>query len=252
MDRLWDERDSCYAVSDAGETVINAALCTIHAQARAAGMAPLDRTHHALLEAWVERVLLGYWRHAGFLNWDSGLGLTRWQIGKTFAFAQQGLLAIAKSPQFHSRNEFGPWAKYLLDQGFVLYQRWAKEDGDGLFAPPFLNDAHAERGGGQAGKWLFAVRMAVNAARAIDLGLGTAKAAVPKPFYAFDPDSAASPSRRPPTRRRCWETTVGPCRTAASRSPGCTTPTGVRSRPSAARRRAGSASSCATRATARC
>ena len=70
----------------------------------------------------------------------------------------------------------------------MLYQRWAKEDGDGLFAPPFLNNTHAERGGGQAGKWLFAVRMAVNAARAIDLGLGTAKAVVPKPFYAFDPD----------------------------------------------------------------
>ncbi len=159
-----------------------------HAQARQAGMAPLDRNHHALLEAWVERTLMGYWTHAGFLNWDSGLGLTRWQIGKTFAFAQQGLLAIAKSPQFHSRPEFAPWAKYLLDQGFVLYQRWAREDGDGLLAPPFLNDAHAQRGGGQDGKFLFAVRMAVNAARAIDLGLGTAKAVVPKPFYAFDPD----------------------------------------------------------------
>ncbi len=159
-----------------------------HRQARVAGMAPLDRNHHALLEAWVERVLMGYWTHAGFLNWDSGLGLTRWQIGKTFAFAQQGLIAIANSPQFHSRPEFAPWAKYLLDQGFVLYQRWAREDGDGLFAPPFLNDAHAERGGGQAGKWLFAVRMAVNAARAIDLGMGTAKAVVPKPIYAFDPD----------------------------------------------------------------
>ena len=159
-----------------------------HAQARRAGMAPLTRSHHALLEAWVERTLMGYWTHAGFLNWDSGLGLTRWQIGKTFAFAQQGLLAIAKSPQFHSRAEFAPWAKYLLDQGFGLYQRWAREDGDGLFAPPFLNDAHAQRGGGQAGKFLFAVRMAVNAARAIDLGLGTAKAVVPRPFYSFDPD----------------------------------------------------------------
>ncbi len=69
-----------------------------HAQARAAGMAPLPRADHAMLEAWVERVLLGYWTHAGFLNWDSGLGLDRWQIGKTFAFAQQGLIAIAKSP----------------------------------------------------------------------------------------------------------------------------------------------------------
>jgi hypothetical protein len=159
-----------------------------HAQARAAGMAPLERGQHATLEAWVERVLLGYWTHSGFLNWDSGLGLDRWQIGKTYAFAQQGLIAIAKSPQFHSNPAFGPWAKYLLDQGYVLYQRWAREDGDGLFAPPFLNAAHAQRGGGQAGKWLFAVRMAVTAARAIDLGLGRAKAARPGPFYAFDPD----------------------------------------------------------------
>ena len=33
MDRLWDERDACYVISGAGETVINAALCTIHAVA---------------------------------------------------------------------------------------------------------------------------------------------------------------------------------------------------------------------------
>ena len=181
-------RDHPFNVDSAEYANITIHFLLFHAQARAAGMAALERNHHALLEAWVERVLMGYWTHAGFLNWDSGLGLTRWQIGKTFAFAQQGLIAIAKSPQFHSRPEFGPWAKYLLDRGFVLYQRWAEEDGDGLFAPPFLNDAHAERGGGQAGKWLFAVRMAVNAARAVDLDLGKAKAVVPKPFYAFDPD----------------------------------------------------------------
>ena len=78
-----------------------------YARARAAGMPALPRGDREVLTAWVERVLLGYWTHSGFLNWDSGLGLKRWQIGKTFAFAQQGLLAIARADDFHARPSSG-------------------------------------------------------------------------------------------------------------------------------------------------
>ena len=133
-------------------------------------------------------MLLGYWTHSGFLNWDSGLGLKRWQIGKTFAFAQQGLLAIARADDFHARPEFGAWAKYFFDRGLGLYTRWADEEGGGTLAPAWLNGVHAEVGGGDASKILFGARMAANAARAIDLGLGERAAQQPPPFYAYDPD----------------------------------------------------------------
>jgi hypothetical protein len=132
--------------------------------------------------------LLGYWTHSGFLNWDSGLGLHRWQIGKTFAFAQQGLLAIARADDFHARPEFGAWAKFFFDRGLALYTRWADEEGGGTLAPAWLNGVHAEVGGGDGSKILFGARMAANAARAVDLGLGERRAQQPPPVYAYDPD----------------------------------------------------------------
>jgi hypothetical protein len=46
----------------------------------------------------------------------------------------------------------------------------------------------AEVGGGDQSKILFGARMAANAARAIDLGLGEREALEPPPFYAYDPD----------------------------------------------------------------
>ena len=159
-----------------------------YARARAAGMPALPRGDRDVLTAWVERVLLGYWTHSGFLNWDSGLGLKRWQIGKTFAFAQQGLLAIARADDFHARPEFGAWAKYFFDRGLALYTRWADEEGGGTLAPAWLNGVHAEVGGGDASKILFGARMAANAARAIDLGLGERAAQQPPPVYGYDPD----------------------------------------------------------------
>jgi hypothetical protein len=159
-----------------------------YARARGAGMAALPRADRELLTAWVERVLLGYWTHSGFLNWDSGLGLKRWQIGKTFAFAQQGLLAMARAEEFHARPEMGGWAKYMFDRGLSLYTRWADEEGGGTLAPAWLNGVHAEVGGGDQSKILFGARMAANAARAIDLGLSERDAVEPPPFYAYDPD----------------------------------------------------------------
>jgi hypothetical protein len=159
-----------------------------YGRARAAGMPALPRSDRELLTAWVERVLFGYWTHGGFLNWDSGLGLKRWQIGKTFAFAQQGLLAIARAEEFHSRPEMGGWAKYMFDRGLGLYARWADEEGGGTLAPAWLNGVHAELGGGDASKILFGARMAANAARAIDLDLAEREAVEPPPFYAYDPD----------------------------------------------------------------
>jgi hypothetical protein len=242
-----------------------------YARARAAGMPALPRGDHDVLTAWVERVLLGYWTHSGFLNWDSGLGLKRWQIGKTLAFAQQGLLAIARADDFHARPEFGAWAKFFFDRGLGLYTRWADEEGGGTLAPAWLNGVHAEVGGGDASKILFGARMAANAARAIDLGLGEQAAQQPPPVYAYDPDIGrlavstpsystaascamwpiASPTRAMPTRRRSSASTpVAPWPRPTSASSRCTASAPSTSRARGPCRRPGAraaASTCSSR-----
>ncbi|HSD79790.1 MAG TPA: hypothetical protein VLB47_03985, partial [Solirubrobacteraceae bacterium] len=156
-------------------------------RARRAGMPPLPKADKDLLKAWVERIVMGYWTHSGFLNWDSGLGLGRWQIGKTFAFAQQGLLALALATSFHTRREFGGWAKFFLDRGFGLYRQWAVDERD-VLAPAWLNGIHSFRGGAESDRILFAVRTAANAVRAVDLGIARRDAIEPPPIYAYDPD----------------------------------------------------------------
>jgi hypothetical protein len=154
------------------------------ARARAGGMRPLPGRSTRLLRAWASRLLTGAWTHAGYLNWDTGHGRLRRHSGQYWAFAQQGLLAIAASPELWSRPAYGSWAKALFDRGLELYERWAVEAG-GALAPrlPFgVWSAHRDQD-------LYAARMAANAARAVVLGLGRVRATDPPPLYAFDRDS---------------------------------------------------------------
>ena len=101
-----------------------------HEQAVRAGMALLAPEHYRLLRAWVEHIVCAYWTHGGYLNWDTGYGFKRWHAGRTWALAQQGLLAIAVSPRFHTRPEIGSWAKYMFDRGLALYERLSREAAD--------------------------------------------------------------------------------------------------------------------------
>ena len=133
-----------------------------------------------LLRAWVTRLLAGSWTHAGYLNWDTGHGWQRWHSGQYWAFAQQGLLAIATAPRFWARPDHGRWAKALFDRGLLLYERWAREGGGIAAQNPFdVRSAHRDHD-------LYLTRIAANAARAIVLGLGTRRAVDPPPLYAYD------------------------------------------------------------------
>ncbi|HEV2820018.1 MAG TPA: hypothetical protein VGW11_05880 [Solirubrobacteraceae bacterium] len=161
-----------------------------HRQARAAGMTPLSGHARRVLEAWVQRTLLGYWTHAGYLNWDTGFGLRRAHTGKTWMLAQQGLLAIALSPEFHHHESYGGWAKSFHDSGLALYDRWldaAQDRADFLVDPSLFG--LAERGQDASARSLFAARVAANAARAVWLGLDQKRAQTPPPLYSFDPDN---------------------------------------------------------------
>lgn len=156
-------------------------------QALAAGMEPLPSWSVGVLRSWAWRVLYGYWTHAGYLNWDTGLGSRRRYIGKVFALAQQGLLAIARTPTVWHASTMSAHARWFFDRGLELYERWAEEDPNGLApAVQFGDRAHPQSEDSQT---LFAARMASNAAQAIALGLGSVKAQPPPPVYSFDPDT---------------------------------------------------------------
>ena len=76
-------------------------------QARDAGMPALDSGRADVVRAWSERVLTGYWTHAGYLNWDTGLGFKRWHQGKKLGLSQAALLGIAVCPEL-APNQRGP------------------------------------------------------------------------------------------------------------------------------------------------
>ena len=85
--------------------------------------------------------MCAYWTHGGYLNWDTGYGFKRWHAGRTWALAQQGLLAIAATPRFHPRPELGGWAKHMFDRGLALYERLSQAAADGKgIAPSNLYD----------------------------------------------------------------------------------------------------------------
>jgi len=159
-----------------------------HAQARRAGAARLSGHAQRVLQAWVERVLCGYWTHAGYLNWDSGFGLKRMHVGKTWGLAHQGLLAIALAPEFHRFEAFAGWAKHFYDAGLATFGRLLDAEGADDFPDASLFDL-AQRGQDSSARNLWAARMAAHAVRAVDWELTGVKADRPPPLYAFDPDS---------------------------------------------------------------
>jgi hypothetical protein len=157
-------------------------------QALRAGMTPIAPEQIVLLKAWIEHILYAYWTHGGYLNWDTGYGFKRWHAGRTWAFAQQGLLAIASAPRFHNTPEMRSWAKYFFDRGLALYVRLSASAPDGRgIAPANLYDVKVDPLGPSI-RELFAARMQANAARAVALELAAAPASPPPPLYSFDGD----------------------------------------------------------------
>jgi hypothetical protein len=154
-------------------------------QARQAGMPALDRARAAVVQAWAERVLAGYWTHSGYMNWDTGLSFKRWHQGKKFGLAQAALLGIAVCPELRPSEVHGAWAKHILEQGFGLFGSWIDRD-RGLppanaFDVPSIDDDVDSAA-------LAAARLQANAAQALLLELDQAPSEEPPPLYAYDPD----------------------------------------------------------------
>ena len=60
--------------------------------------------------------------------------------GKTWAYAQQGLLAIASASRFQRDPRYRAWAKTMFDRGLDLYDRMG---GDGRLAASNLSGVAA-------------------------------------------------------------------------------------------------------------
>ena len=149
------------------------------------GMDPLLPRQRAALLAWVERVLCGYFTHAGYLNWDTGASFRRWHQSTKFTLAQNALLGIATTPSLQPAPEHGRWARYLFDRGLGLFDRWS-HGGEELPPPVLFGVTHTP--GGLSEARVSAARIQANAARAAALGLGALPSEAPPPLYAYDPD----------------------------------------------------------------
>ena len=160
-------------------------LLRFYNQARRAGMAPLSRAGRSLVRRWERRAIAGYWTHAGYLNWDTGLGFERWHQAKKLGLAQQALIGIAQTRSLQPGSEWGRWAKAMLDRGLQFYERLPVGEG-GLPDPVLFKLFTVPQSVGSAR--LAAARLEANAARALEAGLGRMRSAAPPPLYAFDPD----------------------------------------------------------------
>jgi hypothetical protein len=152
--------------------------------ALALGMPPLPPRSTALLSAWVSRLLAGSWTHAGYLNWDTSRGFKRWHSGQYWAFALQGLQAIAISPRFWQDSRDGAWAKSMFDHALALYRRLADEN-HSEFAPRLMFGVDTRMKDSAFFRW----RILADAARAVGLGMGSLPSATPPPLYAYDADT---------------------------------------------------------------
>ena len=60
------------------------------------------------MREWITRVVSGYWTHAGYMNWDSGLGFNRWHQGKKLGLTQEALVGLASSDTLLPERQVGP------------------------------------------------------------------------------------------------------------------------------------------------
>ena len=114
-------------------------------EAKANGV-QLSAQQRKVLRAWSKRALSAYFTHSGYPNWDTGLYLERWHLGRYWAWALGGLFAIMLNDE-QGDDADAATAKYLFDRAFATYTRWAEPAGPGGAADADLSrqeQAHAQ------------------------------------------------------------------------------------------------------------
>ena len=156
-------------------------------------MRPLPGSLVNVARRWQTRVLYGDWTHAGYLNWDTGLGFERWHLRRYWAWAAEGLVTIATARRLRASPAVAAQAKQTLDAALRLYLRFRSDASSGSMSTSFgVLSTAADAVGDQR---LVPARFAAIAARAATAGLGKA-AATPSRARRL----RLRPRRQPPGR----------------------------------------------------
>ena len=151
------------------------------------GMRPLPGSLVNVARRWQTRVLYGDWTHAGYLNWDTGLGFERWHLRRYWGWAAEGLVTIATARRLRASPAVAGEAKQTLDAALRLYLSFRSDASSGSMSTSFgVLSTAADAVGDQR---LVPARFAAIAARAATAGLGKAAATPRAPaVYGYDPD----------------------------------------------------------------
>lgn len=95
-----------------------------------AGMRPLNGGQIARLRAWSRHILLGTWTHAGYLNWDSGLGTSRRHIRQYWGFALDSLVRSAGPGALLGTASQRNHVRFVAERGLRTFRQSAW-DGSG-------------------------------------------------------------------------------------------------------------------------
>ena len=135
-----------------------------------------------VLKAWSKRAISAYFTHSGYLNWDTGLYLDRWHLGRYWAWSLGGLFAIMLNDEQGDAND-AKHAKWLFDRALATYTRWAKLAGQAVPQTPTypVKSTLTPNPPDMAARFVFL------AARAVWRDIEKLPNSTPPALYAYDP-----------------------------------------------------------------
>lgn len=149
-----------------------------------AGMRPLNGKQIAAYRAWSRHILFGTWTHAGYLNWDSGLGSARRHILQYWGFSLESLVRASGPGALLGTGDQRAFVRYIANQGLDLFRRigW---DGTGPLPPATAFDAPNGFPSGTRSPLITVLRFAVVAA-SLDVRLPGVTGRVMPNTYSHD------------------------------------------------------------------
>jgi hypothetical protein len=99
------------------------------------GMRPLGPTTLARLQTWSRHIVYGTWTHAGYLNWDTGLGIKRRHLRQYWGFALDSLVRASSPGALTGSTSQRQYVRQIAENGLELYLRSAW-DGTGALPGP--------------------------------------------------------------------------------------------------------------------
>jgi hypothetical protein len=135
-----------------------------------------------VLKAWSKRAIPAYFTHSGYMNWDTGLYLDRWHLGRYWAWSLGGLFAIMYNDEQGDADD-AQHAKWLFDRALATYTRWAKLNGSAVPQTP----TYPVKTGLSPNPPDMAARFVFLATRAVWRNIEGMPVKKPPAMYAYDP-----------------------------------------------------------------